>query len=484
MDDKRQRIDDLAVQQYIQLYQLGFHVVAQLIVEGRIATGTGFQHIEEIVNDLIQRQYIVERYTGIVQVLHIHKHATAVLTEFHNISHEVCRCQNFRLDHRLFRLGNYCRVGIIGGVVDILHLAVCQCDTVNNRRRCGNQIQVVLPFQTLLDDLHVEQSQESAAETKAQRNGGLRFKGKGRIVQLQFFQRIPEITVLCAVCRIDTGEYHRVDLAVTRQRLCTGTVSVCNRIAHTGVSDALDGCGKIADFAGTQHALIHQRVGGHIASLHDGKFRAGRHQLNGIADLYRTLFYPDIDDNALVCVIVAVEDQRLERCIRVALWCRDVRHDLLHDRLNVDACLCRDTGCILCRNADHIFDLLADTVRVSRRQVDLVDYRHDLQVMLNGKVCICQRLRLDSLGGVYHQNRTLTGSKAAGDLIVKVNVSRRVDQIEHIGLAVLGTIIQPNCTSLNGDATFPFNIHIVQDLVFHITLGNRIGLFQDTVSQS
>ncbi|SRN47893.1 Uncharacterised protein [Shigella flexneri] len=41
-------------------------------------------------------------------------------------------------------------------------------------RRSGDQIQIVFTFQTLLDDLHVQQAKEAAAETKAQRAGAFR----------------------------------------------------------------------------------------------------------------------------------------------------------------------------------------------------------------------------------------------------------------------------------------------------------------------
>ena len=39
-----------------------------------------------------------------------------------------------------------------------------------------------LPLQPLLDDLHMQKSQETAAEAEAQGGGGLRFEGEGRVV--------------------------------------------------------------------------------------------------------------------------------------------------------------------------------------------------------------------------------------------------------------------------------------------------------------
>ena len=70
----------------------------------------------------------------------------------------------------------------------------------------GNQIQVELSFQTLLDNLHVQQSQKSAAESKAQRLGGLRLKGQRSVVELQLVQRVAQVGIFCTVCRIDAAE--------------------------------------------------------------------------------------------------------------------------------------------------------------------------------------------------------------------------------------------------------------------------------------
>lgn len=90
-------------------------------------------------------------------------------------------------------------------------------------------------------------------------------------------------------------------------------------ITYAGIADALDRSGEVANFACTKHTIVDQRVRCHIAGFHNGEFRTGRHQLNGIPDLDGTLFDADIDDNALIGIIIAVEDQSLQRSIRIAL---------------------------------------------------------------------------------------------------------------------------------------------------------------------
>jgi hypothetical protein len=62
-------------------------------------------------------------------------------------------------------------------------------------------------------------------------------------------------------------------------------------------------------------------------------------------------------------------------------------------------------------------------------------------------------------------------------------VTGGVDQVEGVKLAVVGFVGQRNGMGLNGDAALTLQIHTVQQLILHISLGNRVGLFQYTVSE-
>ena len=54
-------------------------------------------------------------------------------------------------------------------------------------------------------------------------------------------------------------------------------------------------------------------------------------------------------------------------------------------------------------------------LRLRRRQVDLVQHRDDVQVVLERQVEVGERLRLDALGGVDEQHGALAGGEAAAD---------------------------------------------------------------------
>ena len=119
----------------------------------------------------------------------------------------------------------------------------------NARRRC-HKIQIVLAFQAFLDNIQMEKPQETTPETKAQRYRCLWLKIERCIVELQFFQRVPQIRIFRTIRRIKTAVYHRRYLLVTRKRLCTWVVQIGNRIAHAGILHIFNTGSHIANHTG------------------------------------------------------------------------------------------------------------------------------------------------------------------------------------------------------------------------------------------
>ena len=103
--------------------------------------------------------------------------------------------------------------------------------------------------------------------------------------------------------------------------------------------------------------------------------------------------------------------------------------------------------------------------------------------MVQRQIGVGQRLGLHALRGVHHQHRTLTGGERTADLVVEVHMARGVDQVEHIGLAVIRQIAQGDGTGLDGDTPLPLQIHVVQKLVFHLPGLHRVALLNEPVRQ-
>ena len=316
----------------------------------------------------------------------------------------------------------------------------------------------------------MQKPQKSAPETESERDGRLRLKGKGRVVELELFKRVAQVGIFCAVLREDAGKDHRQHLAVARQRFGRGIGGVRDGIADRRIAHRFDRRGDISDLAGKQLAARDKAGRAHHAAFHNVEFRAGGHHADAHSRAHDAVFDTDIDDNAAVGVIVAVKDERLKRRVLVAARRGDIRYDALEHRMDVFARFGRDARRVHARNTNNVLDLLRDALRLGGRQVDFVDDGRDLKVVLDRKIRIGKRLRLDALRRVDNQNRALARGKRTRHLVVEIDVAGGVDQIELIFLAVVGAVGQRHGARLDGDAAFALDVHIVENLVLHIAL--------------
>ena len=158
-------------------------------------------------------------------------------------------------------------------------------------------------------------------------------------------------------------------------------------------------------------------------------------------------------------------------------------HDRLQHFRHVQSGLGRDQDGVGGVEPDHVLDLLLDLVGLGRRQVDLVEHRHDLVIVVDRLIDIGERLRLDALGGVDHQKRALAGGERAVDLVGEVDVAGRVDQIEDVILAVAGAIIQPHRLRLDGDAALALDIHGIEHLFDHFARFEPAGELDQPVGE-
>ena len=329
----------------------------------------------------------------------------------------------------------------------------------------------------------MEHPQKAAPEAEAQGGGGLRLEGEGGVVELELLQRVPEVGVLGAVLGVDAAVDHAPGGAVAGEGLGGGVVHGGDGVAHLGVLHVFDGGGEVAHLPGGQ-ALTGLQLGGQeVADLHQAVLRAGGHHPHPLVQGEGALHHPEIDHHPPVGVVLAVKDQGLEGGLGVPLGGGDVVDDVLQHRLDVGAHLGGDLRGLGGLQADDVLHLLLGQGGVGGGEVDLVDHRADLQIVLHGQVGVGQGLGLHPLGGVHHQDGPLAGGQGAGDLIVEVHVARGVDEVEGIGLAVQGIIVDGHRPGLDGDAPLPLQVHVVQELVLHLPFRHRVAQLQQPVSQ-
>ena len=126
----------------------------------------------------------------------------------------------------------------------------------------------------------------------------------------------------------------------------------------------------------------------------------------------------------------------------------------------------------------------ADLLGLGGGEVDLVDDRHDLMVVLDRLVDVGERLRLDPLRRVDDQQRAFAGGEAAADLIGEVDVAGRVHQVELVGLAVRGLPLEAHGLRLDGDPALLLDLHIVEHLAArHLALGQAAGALDQPVGK-
>ena len=132
-------------------------------------------------------------------------------------------------------------------------------------------------------------------------------------------------------------------------------------------------------------------------------------------------------------------------------------------------------------NGQLVFDLDLHLVGMRRGQIDLVDRRDDVEVGVHGEAGVGDRLGLDPLRRVDHQDGALARGEASADLIGEVDVSRGIDQVELIGLPVVGVIHDAHGVGLDGDAALPLDVHRVEQLRRHVALLDGPGEFENAV---
>ena len=144
-----------------------------------------------------------------------------------------------------------------------------------------------------------------------------------------------------------------------------------------------------------------------MSDFNDVERRTGRHHADGVAGTDGALLDADIDDDAAIAVIIAVENERLQRLFVVARGGGNVPDDRFEHRFDVDAVFGGNERGIGRVDADDVLNFPLHRFGVGGRQIDLVDDRHDLQPVLHREIGVGKRLRFDALRRVHHQKRPL-----------------------------------------------------------------------------
>ena len=207
------------------------------------------------------------------------------------------------------------------------------------------------------------------------------------------------------------------------------------------------------------------------------------HEADGLAGAQRALEDPAQHDDAAVRVVLGVEDERLQRGFRVALRRGELRDDAFEKVVDPGAGLRRAVDRLEGIEAEIGIDLLRHAVDVRRGQVDLVDHRQDLEVVLEREIEVGDGLRLDPLRGIDEQQRAFAGHQRAAHLVREVDVAGRVDQVEPIALAVRRVVEQRDRVALDRDAPLALDVHGVEQLITELAISDRTAALDQAVGE-
>ena len=403
-----------------------------------------------------------------------------VYAELHGSTHVLRRDYDLGLEVGLLDAVDVRGIGQILRARDLTHAAVCEVDVVVHRGGGRDEIEAKLALEPLLDDLHMEESQKARTKAKAKRHRGLGRPDERGIVHAELLQGVTKVLVLFVVNGKETRVDHGFSILVARAGLRTGTLLVGDGVARLDEGRVLEARHHKADL--THAELLEGHLKGALAAhtiTEEGVTE--RHQPEPVPLPDATVKDAHRRDDAPVLIEVRVEDEGPQRCLGIALGGRDEVDDGLQEVVDALTGLARDEHRVICRDRKLLLYLFLDLVGMGRGQVDLVDGRHNVQVSTHREGSVRDGLRLDPLGGVHHEHGTLAGGKRARDLIREVNVSRRVDEVELVALAIVGVVAYAHGVRLDGDAALPLDVHGVEHLGGEVPLLHRMGKLEDTV---
>ena len=118
-----------------------------------------------------------------------------------------------------------------------------------------------------------------------------------------------------------------------------------------------------------------------------------------------------------------------------------------------------------------------------RREIDLVDDRDNLKVVLNGEIGVRDSLSLDTLRRIDEKQRALARRQRPGYFVREIDVTRCVDEVQHVTLAIVWLCMKTNCLSLDRDPTLTFKVHAIEDLRLHFAWPERAGQLEEPVCE-
>ena len=239
-----------AVEQDVDLHQVGAVVAGRLVVEAGVALGAALQLVEEVDDDLGQRHAVHQLDPLGREVLELLHLAAAGLAQVHERARVVGRREDRDREVRL---------------LDGLDLGAVRASRSGCRPRRTSPSVVCTRYSTdgavamrLRSNSRSRRSRTISMcssprnpQRKPKPEGARRLGlvGEARVVEPQLLERLAQVGELVAVDRIEAAEHHRLRVAVALERLGGRAAALGDRLAGAGLADVLDAGDEVADLA-------------------------------------------------------------------------------------------------------------------------------------------------------------------------------------------------------------------------------------------
>jgi len=182
MNNQAQGLDGNLIHKNIDLDQLAGFKSDEFIIHRRIAMTDALEQVVEVIHNLSQRGLVFQHHAGRTEVFGLDQLAAAFIGQFHKTAERIAGGDNLQLHKRLPDFGDNRPVGQFAGRINALNRSVGHQNFITDCRCRLNDVDIIFPLKPFLYDFHVQQTQESAAESKSQRLRILRGKGEAGII--------------------------------------------------------------------------------------------------------------------------------------------------------------------------------------------------------------------------------------------------------------------------------------------------------------
>ena len=450
-----------------------------MVVKRGIALGNTLELVIKIDYNLAQGHCILQFHTVTTYILLLQQFSPLAQTQGHNRADKGGKRDDGGLDIGLLNVVDEGGIRHTGGIVYLLHLTMLVVHQIGHIGHRSDYVHVKLAVQTFLHNLHVEQSQEAASETKSQCHTAFGLEGEACIVELKLFKAGTEVFEILGLNGIHTRKDHRLHLLKSGNGLLTRARHMRDSVAHLHLGGVLDARNDIAHIAAPQFV-----AGNHVHLQHANLVclvRLARVDEEHLISLAQgTIDNFEISDDAAERIEHAVKDKRLQWRFLISLGSR---YAFYHGSQDVVHSLSRFTACpydFLALASQQVHNLILHLLGHGIGHITLVYDGDNLQIVVDGHIKVADGLGLYSLRGIHHQKGALTGCNASAHLVRKVHMSRSINQIERVMLAI-HFVCHLDGMTLDGDTSFALQVHVIE----HLALGHLdgVGCFQKPVCQ-